>query len=51
MRIKDIMRAGEIRAELITLQEGDTSTLNGNETILDRTMCLAFELCQLIEGD
>lgn len=48
---KQMHRIEEIKTELDMIHEGYTEILNGNETFLDRSMSLAYELIELLEGD
>lgn len=48
---KQMLRIEEIKTELDMINEGYTEILNGNETFLDRSMSLAYELIELLEGD
>ena len=51
MTKKQIIRLALIKAELAVIEEGDTEILNGNETFLDRSMSLAYQLIELLEGN
>lgn len=51
MTKKQIIRVELIKAELAMIEEGDTDLLNGDETFLDRSMSLAYQLLELLEGD
>lgn len=51
MTKKQIIRLALIKAELAVIEEGDTEILNGNETFLDRSMSLAYQLVELLEGN
>jgi hypothetical protein len=44
-----LIRIEEIKEELFAIEEGHTDMLNGNETISDRLLALAYELITLIE--
>ena len=49
MTKKQRNRIKDIETELDMIGEGNTDILNGNETFLDRSMSLAYELIELIE--
>lgn len=51
MTKKQIVRLELIKAELVMIEEGDVSVLDCNETFLDRSMSLAYQLLELLEGD
>lgn len=51
MTKKEIIRLELIKKELAMIEEGDTNILDGNETFLDRSMSLAYQLVELLEGD
>jgi len=51
MTKKEMIRIEEIKTELDMIYEGNTDILNSNETFLDRSMSLAYELIELLEGD
>ncbi len=51
MTKKQMIRLALIKAELALIEDGDTEILDGNETFLDRSMSLAYELIELLEGD
>ena len=50
MTKKQMIRIEKIKSELVMIEEGDTSVLDGNETFLDRAMFLAYRLVELLEG-
>lgn len=51
MTKKEIDRLESIKKELAMIEEGNTDILDGNETFLDRSMYLAYQLVELLEGD
>jgi len=51
MTKKEMIRIEEIKTELDMIYEGNIDILNSNETFLDRSMSLAYELIELLEGD
>ena len=45
---KNIIRIAEIQHELIAIDYGYTSMLNGNETVTDRLVRLGYELLNIL---
>ena len=42
------IRISEIQKEITAIEEGYTDMLNGNETITDRLLMLAYELLEIL---
>ena len=51
MTKKELVRLELIKKELALIEEGDINILDSNETFLDRSMYLAYQLVELLEGD
>jgi len=51
MTEKEMIRLELIKKELAMIEERNTDILDGNETFLDRSMYLAYQLVELLEGD
>ncbi len=44
----NLIRIGQIEQELAAIEYGYTDMLNGNETVADRLLSLAFELLSML---
>lgn len=51
MTKKEMIRLESIKKELAMIEEGNIDILDSNETFLDRSMYLAYQLVELLEGD
>ena len=47
---EDLIRIGQIQQELSAIEEGYTDMLNGNETVTDRVLRLAYELLNILNN-
>jgi Mor family transcriptional regulator len=47
---EDVIRVSQIQKELSAIEEGYTDMLDGNETVTDRALKLAYELLNIING-
>jgi hypothetical protein len=47
---QDLIRIGQIQQELSAIEEGYIDMLDGNETVTDRVLRLAYELLNILNG-
>jgi hypothetical protein len=50
LTVDDLIRIDQIQKELSAIEEGYTDMLDGNETVTDRALRLAYELLNIING-